>query len=201
MEEPIRCELISWHEVDRLVGKLVAKVRQASFKPDIVIAIARGGYVPARLVCDHMNILNLTSIRIIHYQAGSEMMDKARLSMPLAIDVQGLNVLVVDDVSDTGDTLQLAIDHIEEFKPADIKLAVLHHKSISTMTPDIYGQMIVKWRWLIYPWAIYEDVGQFIATMEPRPSSVEDILVRLQHDHGIKVPERVVKTLLSISPV
>ena len=196
MSKPIRYELVTWRQVEQLVEKLVARIRETGFRPDIVIAIARGGYVPARLVCDFMDIFNLTSIRIVHYRAGTDMLNHARLSMPLAVDVRGLNVLVVDDVSDTGDTLQLALQHIESFRPVAIKLAVLHHKQVSSVKPDFYGRMIVKWRWLTYPWAIYEDVGQFLTAMVPTPASAAYALQRLQQEHGIKVPERVVQALL-----
>ena len=78
--------------------------KQDQFKPDIVIAIARGGYVPARILCDRLDIYNLTSIRIAHYTGGSTKLELARLSIPLGIDIKGMQVLLVDDVTDTGDT-------------------------------------------------------------------------------------------------
>jgi hypoxanthine phosphoribosyltransferase len=195
--KPIPCELLSWAHIDRLAARLVAKIQQADYRPDIVVAIARGGYVPARLVCDHMDIFDLTSIRIIHYEAGATMMNGARLCMGLGVDVRGLKVLVVDDVTDTGESLQLAISHIQGFGPAALKVAVLQHKSVSSLVPDFYAQKIVKWRWLTYPWAIHEDVGQFIAGMRPRPASVEDARRRLQQEYDIRVSTRIVREVLA----
>lgn len=192
----MHCELVSWGQVERLARKLADKIQIAAYQPDIVVAIARGGYVPARLLCDYLDIFNLTSIRIIHYAAGADQLPGARLSMGLCTDVRDLKVLVVDDVSDTGDTLQLAIQHIQDFEPANIKLAVLHHKVVSKLDPDFYGQKLVKWRWLTYPWAVYEDVGQFIARMSPQPESVAEAMQRLKEDYRIKVPERLVGSLL-----
>ena len=138
MSRVLTCELVSWAQVERLVSKLAVKIRKAGYEPDIVIAIARGGYAPARLLCDHLDIFNLTSIRIIHYTAGTQMDAEARLSMGLCTDVRDRKVLVVDDVSDTGDTLQLALSHIERFRPADMRLAVMHHKDVSQVIPDFY---------------------------------------------------------------
>ncbi|AKB12522.1 Xanthine-guanine phosphoribosyltransferase [Methanosarcina thermophila CHTI-55] len=39
--------------------------------------------------------------------------------------------------------------------------AVLQHKTCSAFTPDFYAQKIIKWRWIIYPWARYEDLAGF----------------------------------------
>lgn len=196
MQSSLHCELVGWGQVERLARKLADKIQKAAYQPDIVVAIARGGYVPARLLCDYLDIFNLTSIRIIHYAAGADQLPGARLSMGLCTDIRDLKVLVVDDVSDTGDTLQLAMRHIQDYKPANIKLAVLHHKVVSQVHPDFYGQKLVKWRWLTYPWAIHEDVGQFIARMSPQPGSVAEAMQRLQDEYRIKVPERLVGGLL-----
>ena len=57
MQEPIRCELISWTAVQHLTRSLAAKIRASGFRPDVVVAIARGAYVPARLLCDHLDIM------------------------------------------------------------------------------------------------------------------------------------------------
>jgi hypoxanthine phosphoribosyltransferase len=46
----------------------------------------------------------------------------ARLTDPLAIDIKGKNVLLVDDVNDTGDTLELAVQHLKEFSPKDVRV-------------------------------------------------------------------------------
>lgn len=198
MNQPLQCELVSWAQVEHLISTLAGKIRQAAYQPDMVIAIARGGYVPARLLCDHLDIFDLTSIRIVHY-TGAEKDPQARLSVGLSVNVQGLKVLVVDDVGDTGDTLQLAMSHIAGFKPAAVKLAVMHHKTSSTVTPDFHGKKIAKWRWLTYPWAIYEDVAQFIAAMDPAPATIEEAAERLLQRHGISVPVGTLQELFARS--
>lgn len=104
------------------------------------MAIARGGYMSARLLCDALGLYVLASLRIAHYDAGAGKRPEARLCAPLAVDVGGLNLLVVDDCSDTGDTLRLALEYLRGLKPRDIKLAVLHHKTASPLAPDYYGQ-------------------------------------------------------------
>jgi len=193
MDDKISCELLTWGEIQRLARRLARLIQTSGYQPDIVIAIARGGYVPARLICDFLDIYNLSSIRVAHYTTGAHKNQVARLSSPLNIDVHGLRVLIIDDVSDTGDTLQVTLDHVRSFNPTEVKIGVLHHKTVSSIAPDFYAKKIIKWRWLIYPWAVIEDLCGFIAAMEPPPKSMTEVSDRLETEHGIKVSQTVLK--------
>ncbi len=193
METKFRCELLSWNRIYQMARRLALKIRQAGFQPDVVVAIARGGYIPARILCDFMDIFNLTSIRVEHYTAGAHKKQFARISSPLGMDVRDMKVLVVDDVSDTGDTLELALDHIKSFSPEEVKVATLDHKKVSTIEPDFYARKVVNWRWIIYPWAVIEDITGFIKRMEKRPGTPEEAARRLEEERGVKVPKKVVE--------
>jgi uncharacterized protein len=149
------------------------------------------------LLCDLLDLYDLVSMRIAHYRCGAQRTPEVKLSSPLSVDVQGLDVLLVDDVSDTGDTLRLALDHVRGFGPRSVKVAVLHHKRVSPVVPDFYGKKVLAWRWLIYPWAVMEDLNGFLAAMDPDPDSPERLVERLRMDHGIKVPTRLAADVLA----
>ena len=102
MTEPFRCELVSWNRVYQLSRLLAAGIREQGFAPDLVVAIARGGYVPARILCDQLHITQLSSIQVTHYQAGASKRKCARLIAPFNRDIRNRRVLIVDDVNDTG---------------------------------------------------------------------------------------------------
>lgn len=191
----MHCELVTWEEVCRLSEAVAERIRDSGFRPDLVVAIARGGFVPARLLCDTLDLYELVSIRVGHYQGGAHKIPKARLCAPLPVEARGLAVLVVDDCSDTGDTLLLALEHLRGFGPREIRVAVLHHKRVSAFVPDYYGQKIETWRWLIYPWAVAEDLAGFIAAMEPRPGSPDEAIRQLELRHGIKPPRQMVERI------
>lgn len=194
-DHPLKVELISWGETERLIGRLASHIRESGFTPDVVIAIARGGYIPARLLCDHLNIYQLTSIRISHYLSGAHRSEQAQLVAPLHIDISRAKVLLVDDVDDSGDTLELAQQHLSERQPKQLRIAVLHHKLASSIIPDYYAHKIVTWRWLTYPWALHEDVCGFLNSLSPPATSPEDAAQRLQSEFQISVPRRVLATV------
>jgi len=197
MATKFQCELISWGQVVKLVERLALTIQADGFQPDIIIAIGRGGYVPARLLADYLDMMNLTSFKIEHYTAGAQRQRQAKIKYPLGVDVSGQRVLVVDDVSDSGDTFDIAVQHIRErSEPSEIRTAVLHHKTVSHFVPDYFARKVMKWRWLIYPWAHVEDIGGFIARMELCPADLPAITERLQQDYGIRVPKAILEYIL-----
>ncbi|WP_135612299.1 phosphoribosyltransferase [Methanococcoides sp. AM1] len=156
-----KCDLIGFREVHSLAKTLANKIKGSGYFPDIIIAIGRGGYVPARLVCDFLLFDDLTSIKIEHYKRAADIQETVKLKFPLSIDIHGKKILVVDDVTDTGKTLSLAVEYLKPLKPAEIKTGVLQHKICSDFVPDYYAKKIVKWRWIVYPWAAYEVLTGF----------------------------------------
>ena len=192
------CELISWARFQRLSRKLAEKIRQSRYIPDMIVAIGRGGYIPARLLSDYFGVMDLTSFKIEHYR-GSQKQTQATIQYPLTAKVDGKRVLLVDDVSDSGDTFKVAIDHVnQKGSPAELKTAVLHHKTTSVYVPDYFAQTIVKWRWIIYPWAVTEDLGSFISAEMSLPASVETIAAHLERCHGISVSESNIRDALEL---
>ena len=186
----MRCELISWSEVQRLCLRLASLIRDSNYEPDIVVAIARGGYVPARLLCDYLDIMALTSIKIEHYLAGSAKQEQAVIRYPLCTAIENKRVLLVDDVNDSGDTLDVAVQHLLSFQPREVRIAVMHHKISTHFKVDYQAKTIIKWRWLIYPWALVEDISDFIQRLKPPPTTLLEVQQQLAQEYGIKISRR-----------
>lgn len=198
MPTKFQCELISWTQVVNLSNKLARLIKQDGFQPDIIIAIGRGGYVPARLLADYLDMMNLTSIKVEHYLSGAHRQTIATVKYPLNVDVNGQRVLVVDDVSDSGDTFKVAMQHIlQSSTPQEIKTAVLHHKTVSEFIPEYYAAKVIKWRWLIYPWALVEDISGFAADMNLYPASLPEFADQLYEAYGIRAPHNILEYVLS----
>ena len=193
MVKDFRCELISWGRVYMLARKLAYMINGDNFQPEVIVAIARGGYVPARILCDFLDVNILASIRIEHYLPGANKQRIARLTDPLAIDIKGKNVLVVDDVNDTGETLEVAVHHLKEFSPKGVRVAVLNQKISSGFSPDYFAHKIIKWRWLIYPWAVMEDIGGLLARMDSQPSTAEKAASVFLEKYRCKVPRQLLE--------
>ncbi|AAM05094.1 xanthine-guanine phosphoribosyltransferase [Methanosarcina acetivorans C2A] len=192
-----RCELISFGEVSRLSRLLARKIKATGYKPDLIIAIGRGGFVPGRLISDFLLFNELTTMKVEHYTRGAEMGAEARIKYPIPVDISGKKVLIVDDITDTGDTLSISVAYAQSLNPAEIKTAVLQHKTCSSFTPDFYAQKIIMWRWIIYPWARYEDLAGFAEKiLGDRTLDIARIITEFKTRYEIGVREKELLEIL-----
>jgi hypothetical protein len=192
----MQVDLVSLDEVVETCDRLAQQISASDFHPDFIIAIARGGFTPARFLCDFLHVGALAAIRVEHYQAGAKRTEQAEVTIPLAAEIRNAQVLIVDDVNDSGDTLKVASSHVAGFSPAQVHTAVLHEKSTTTRCADFRGAELEQWRWLLYPWAVVEDVGQFVREMHPSPQSETQIRQRLHQEYGLKLSPQQLERVL-----
>jgi hypothetical protein len=160
-------KLVTWDEIVRWSRGLAQKVLDAGYEPDIIIAVARGGYVPARLLADFLGVENMLSVQSQHWTEAAKASERALLKFPYKVDLSGYRALLVDDIVDTGETVILARDFVaSEWKPAELKVATLQWIStVAKIKPDFYYMEVKEWVWFQYPWTRLEDVTQFIKRM------------------------------------
>lgn len=180
-------ELISVDAVVDASDTLARQILDSGFRPDTIVAIARGGFMPARFLCDFLQVHKLLSLKVEHYTSGARKKQAAAVTVPLSAEVDGERVLLVDDVNDSGDTLAAARPHLETFKPEAVRTAVLHEKTTTTCPADFRSHTVREWRWLLYPWAVVEDVGQFIQQMDPPPGHRAGLIERLRLDYSLEL--------------
>ncbi len=113
------------------------------------------------------------------------------------MDVSEKKILIVDDVTDTGDTLKAAIDYVKSEGAGQIKTAVMQHKTSSAIVPDYYADLISDWRWIIYPWAAHEDVLGFTERiLSDEPAAVDEIGGALKEKHSLTVDGESLREIL-----
>jgi hypoxanthine phosphoribosyltransferase len=197
-EENFRCEILSWGSIIRDSRSLAWMVRNSGYSPEIIVAIGRGGYVPARILCDYLLIHDLASIKVEHWGT-TVVREKAVIKFALRAEIRNKKVLLVDDVTDTGDTLKVSLQYLRRFRPQEIRTAVLVHKTRSTIIPDYFFKKIVRWRWVIFPWHLIEDLTEFIKKLNAEGICREDDVKRsLKEKYDIEVPVNTLREVLSI---
>ena len=155
------CEVMDWDLFYQLARKVASKINDSDFKPDIIVGLARGGWVLARVLCDLIGVKDLVSLKVEHWGVTATPDGKAKLKYPLNIDLSGKNVLVVDDITDTGESMRVTLEYIKSLNPLQIKTAALRHINTSKFLPDYFGEEIT-WRWVIFPWNFTEDMCNIV---------------------------------------
>ena len=159
------CYILDYDDIANYAYQTALKIRESEWQPQAIIGIARGGWVHARIQCDLLGVKNLFSVKVDHWGVTATKDGKARLTSPLVGDVEGMNVLVVDDITDTGESITMAVNHIKETgKAKEVRTATLMHIVGSKFKPD-YVAIEISWAWEVFPWNFYEDLTSLISTI------------------------------------
>lgn len=192
------CEVMDWSLFYGLAEKVAEKIVESGFNPDLIIGLARGGWCLARVLCDFLGVKDLVSLKVEHWGITATPDGQAKLRYPFSIDLTGRRVLVVDDITDTGESMRVSVEYVKSLNPLMIKTAALRHIEGSKFKPDFYGERI-SWRWVIFPWNFIEDLCNLVSRVikdaeEPPNSSI--IKSKLRENFKIDVEEDVVDKVL-----
>lgn len=156
------CSLVSWNEIHTQTHSIVNQVQDDDFDPTAVIGVARGGWTPARNVADFLRIDNLTSMKVDHYQGTSKTEDADIVFDVRKSAIEDENVLVVDDIVDTGQSIMEVMNDLKERNANEVRSATVHELPSSEIEPDYVGKRLDKFVWITYPWNATEDLYDFI---------------------------------------
>ncbi|KON29815.1 hypothetical protein AC477_05510 [miscellaneous Crenarchaeota group-1 archaeon SG8-32-1] len=193
---------MDWNLFYELARQVANKINSSGYRPDMIVGLARGGWVLARVLCDLIGIKDLVSLKVEHWGVTATPDGKAKLKYPLNVDIKGKNVLVVDDITDTGESMRVTLEYLKSLKPSEIKTAALRHINTSKFLPDYFGEEI-SWRWVIFPWNFTEDMCNIIPKVCKRLSinpkdevDVATIKNELKQFYTIGISEETLEEIL-----
>ncbi len=157
---------ISWDEYNSTVEKLAIQIADSNFKPNILIGIMRGG-APIIDVLSRVFKLKCAYLAVESYSGKGieDQQGELIFSREMSSTVQnfGGNLLLCDDLSDTGVTLNRSIDWLKNYEPLkgkikNIKTAILWKKKKSTFEPDYCAVKLSNDPWIVQPFEKYEEI-------------------------------------------
>jgi hypoxanthine phosphoribosyltransferase len=147
-------EYVPWRTVHLAVASIAEKIMKEYPEVDLIYSIVKGGLVPSRLLADILGIGDMGFIGVRFYKDIGARKAKPELYLPPTRSVRDRNVLVVDDVADSGRTLQLVLDELIRYGASNVKSAILYVKPWSMVMPDYY--YTITENWVVFPWEIAE---------------------------------------------
>ena len=153
-------EVPTWNQIYEMLLCQAQKIKTQNYRPDLIVAIARGGVVPARILSDLLETPNLNFIQIEFYTNINLTLQEPILKQTLTTNVTDKKTLLIDDIADTGKSLKLAKTHLQQQEAIEIKTATLYQKIQSLTTPDFYEKQTVNW--VVFPWDIKETLRKII---------------------------------------
>jgi len=145
-------EVLTWPAYADAARDLARMVADDGYRPELILAIARGGLLIAGSVSYALGVKNLHVINVEYYTGVNERLDfPVILPPPLnLVDLAAARLLVVDDVADTGHTLALVRDFCLP-QVAELRSAVLYQKPHSVIDCDYVWKRTD--RWIDFPWS------------------------------------------------
>ena len=166
-------EVATWNQIYDMLLDLANKIQGDGYKPDVIIGIARGGLVPARILSDFLETPELAIIQIEYYVSIAQTRQEPILKRSLHTQITDKKALLVDDVSDTGKSLQLAKNHLQQQGAKEIKTATLYAKPQTITKPDYYEKQTSHW--IVFPWDAKETVRKIIQKQEGKRATNTEI--------------------------
>ena len=153
---PMEYLILGWEDIYNLTLQLSERVVSSGYEPNVIVGIARGGWIPARILSDVLYTQTMWNVRIEYYTELGVRGPEPRVTQPLSVPLEGKKILLVDEVADTGESLHHATEYIKSLGVAEVRTAVLHLKPTSVVRPDYYIQEVSAW--IVYPWEIRESI-------------------------------------------
>jgi hypoxanthine phosphoribosyltransferase len=145
-------EIMSWDQLGEAARQLAEAVVESGYRPDIVLAIARGGLLPGGAVAYALGVKNSCAMNVEFYTDVDQRLEVPLILPPAPelIDLEGSRMLIVDDVADTGRTLEV-VRQFCDGKVAEVRTAVLYEKPASVVKCDYVWRQTD--RWIDFPWS------------------------------------------------
>ena len=140
---------------------MVRKLAQLiQLRYDWYVAISKGGLVPACLLGRLTSVNKIDTFCATAYK--EKKFDKVELIYKNYSHLRDQKVLLIDDLVDSGATMQAVFDHLSlAWRPKLIHTAVLFKKSGSKFIPDYFAAECEKDRWIEFPWEDDRLLGSF----------------------------------------
>ena len=156
---------MTWDELGTASRALAGQVYADGYRPDMVLAIARGGLLVAAALGYALGVKNTFSMNVEFYTGIDERLEMPMILPPVPdlVDFAETRVLIADDVADTGATLALVKEFCEG-KVAEVRCAVLYEKPHSTVQCEYVWRRTD--RWITFPWSAQDPVAPELARAE-----------------------------------
>lgn len=168
--------ILNWKKIHEASIKLSQDILKEGLEADLVVGILRGGYIVARILCDLLGNDNIGVVEVKFYKGIEERAERPIITQPLTADVKGKNVLVVDDVVDSGRTLEIVTEQVRLRGARSVRTAVLYYKSRSIIKPDFFAQETNEW--VVFPWEFCEFIREF--KIREQIHDIESLLTKLR---------------------
>lgn len=139
---------LTWDVFGELCRALAVKVAQSGYAPEIVVGIAKAGVIPGAVVASMLGC-DFFSMKISRDSGGGKMRARPKIIQAAPREAMGKRVLIVDEITTSGDTLRMATNALRQVGPIEIRTATNFVK-LGSFKPDFYA--LETELTVVFPW-------------------------------------------------
>jgi len=150
-------EVLTYDAFGTACRELAQAVADDGYRPDMILAIARGGLGLGMGLGYALAVKNLSVVNVEFYTGVDERLEVPIMlpPTPAVVDLSGMRILIADDVADTGRTLEIVHEFVAGHV-AEARTAVVYEKPHSVIKPDYVWRRTE--RWIDFPWSVLPPV-------------------------------------------
>jgi hypoxanthine phosphoribosyltransferase len=160
---------LSWEQFYKDCLFLGKKIKESKVKIDRLIAISRGGLIPARVLSDFLQ-LPISNIVISSYTNLKQLKEPEIIEVS-KIDLNDKSILIVDEVSDTGKTFVRALKYFKKKPVKNIFTCAPYIKPKTKFFPNFYQKIIDAW--IVFPYDLRETYEAFLKEEKDKEKAIE----------------------------
>lgn len=180
---------VSWKQLHNLTFSLTEKIQKENIKLDLIVGVARGGLTIAHVASDFLK-LPVASFTISSYR-DLKQQKLSNISYHVGGDLKNKNILLIDDISDTGKTFVRGIKYLSVLGASSVTTASPFIKPWTTYMPNFYVKQIDAW--IVLPYEMRETIEALQTILLKEGETTDKISKKLS---DMSIPKKIIKKYL-----
>lgn len=172
----IKFSPLTWQQFHQDVFKLAKKVGESGQKFDRIVCIDRGGAVVARFLSDFLGLKISSFVMVAYKEVGK--LSHPKIVEELKTEIKGENILLVDEIIDSGSSFEVAVEYLQNLGPNKIVTLAPYIKPISRFKPDFWQVKTDKW--VVFPYEVRETIKDVTRILSKQGKSKEEIKMQIE---------------------
>ena len=146
---------VEWPEFISLITSSAHQIKYAKPEIDTVVALSRGGLLGATIISHVLEVKRVYSFGINFYSSGNKIRKVPNIYQNLPETFWSSDILVVDDVADTGNSLYHVVNAIKQrfYTDGEVYIYTTFYKPKSKIKPHFYSEIVDSGIWIDFPYS------------------------------------------------
>lgn len=155
MKTNYKLRYVDWTEIRDLSKNILNYIQSNGIKIDTLVPIFRGGSILSLILSSNLENVDTACLHIkrsLSNEANSEFGNSILKGFTNIDAIKGKNVLITEDIIDSGLTIDKAVDIIKEYNPKNIYIATIYNFNKNKYKDVISGEVMKEVCWVVFPW-------------------------------------------------